>query len=153
MIKKSLKSKNTASNFLYTELHVHIIERKSEPFRKIDSCERVHITSNGLSLSTSRIGLRRIPALRTLSLTGQGSALKVDSGAHKKLKSVMDDVKGSRYVPGGVGPDEFDCSGLVYYVFNESGIYEFDSRLLPTRLILESAYPCRMISSSIIMLS
>lgn len=28
MIKKSLKSKNTASNFLYTELHVHIIERK-----------------------------------------------------------------------------------------------------------------------------
>lgn len=65
----------------------------------------------------------------------------------------MDDVKGSRYVPGGVGPDEFDCSGLVYYVFNESGIYEFDSRLLPTRLILESAYPCWMISSSIIMLS
>jgi peptidoglycan DL-endopeptidase CwlO len=32
------------------------------------------------------------------------------------------DLRGTPYVPGGAGPDAFDCSGFVQYVFAEFGI-------------------------------
>jgi cell wall-associated NlpC family hydrolase len=32
------------------------------------------------------------------------------------------DLRGTPYAPGGSGPDRFDCSGLVQYVFAEFGI-------------------------------
>lgn len=38
------------------------------------------------------------------------------------VESVARAQVGKRYVSGGTGPNAFDCSGLVYYVFNQAGI-------------------------------
>lgn len=49
-----------------------------------------------------------------------GSA--VSSGDIGKLSSVLNAQVGKPYVWGAEGPDSFDCSGLVCYAFNQSGV-------------------------------
>ena len=49
-----------------------------------------------------------------------GSA--VSSGDFGKLSSVLNAQVGKPYVWGAEGPDSFDCSGLVCYAFNQSGV-------------------------------
>jgi len=39
-----------------------------------------------------------------------------------KIISTTKDKVGSRYEPGSTGPNSFDCSGFVYYVFKKNGI-------------------------------
>jgi cell wall-associated NlpC family hydrolase len=39
-----------------------------------------------------------------------------------KIISIAKSKVGSKYKPGATGPDSFDCSGFVYYVFRKAGI-------------------------------
>ncbi len=55
-----------------------------------------------------------------VSSSGNGSA--VSSGGFGKLSSILNAQVGKPYVWGAEGPDSFDCSGLVCYAFNQSGV-------------------------------
>lgn len=44
------------------------------------------------------------------------------SGARARVVQIALAQVGDRYVSGGVGPDTFDCSGLVRYAYNQAGV-------------------------------
>lgn len=56
--------------------------------------------------------------------TGSGDA----SGAAAAALKLANELIGTEYKSGGVGPDEFDNSGFVYYIFNQSG-YKMPRRI------------------------
>lgn len=49
-------------------------------------------------------------------------ALPASTGGNQDVVSIAKAQVGKRYVSGAEGPNAFDCSGLVYYVFNHAGI-------------------------------
>lgn len=49
------------------------------------------------------------------------SAASSGSGSARVVDVALNQI-GKRYVAGGTGPSSFDCSGLVFYVFNQAGI-------------------------------
>lgn len=52
--------------------------------------------------------------------TASGAA--IGNSSFQKLNSVLNAQVGKPYVWGAAGPDSFDCSGLVCYAFNQSGV-------------------------------
>ena len=58
--------------------------------------------------------------------SGSGSADA--SGVAAAALKLANELIGTQYKSGGVGPDEFDNSGFVYYIFNKSG-YKMPRRI------------------------
>lgn len=65
---------------------------------------------------------------KDIPLDWSDSGLKISTSKQTSMKNVMDDLVGSGYMAGGVGPDNFDCSGLVQYVYEEADLYSFYDR-------------------------
>lgn len=53
-------------------------------------------------------------------VTADGTAMS--DGTFQSLLGVLNAQVGKPYVWGATGPNSFDCSGLVYYAFNKSGV-------------------------------
>jgi len=55
-------------------------------------------------------------------MNGTGFKQKISAGKVEKLLSLAKSKLGDSYQPAQAGPDHFDCSGFVYYVYKENGI-------------------------------
>lgn len=53
----------------------------------------------------------------SIDLSNDGNASSLGASAVAMAKSLL----GCRYRSGGAGPNSFDCSGLVYYIYNQLG--------------------------------
>ncbi len=78
----------------------------------------ISLTEDGSSIKFSPKTSKK--ALKTESKTQTLGSSK-DSLIDNIIKTAKNKV-GSRYNPGSAGPDKFDCSGFVYYVFKQNGI-------------------------------
>lgn len=62
------------------------------------------------------------------SSSDSGSGSADATGAAAAALKLANELIGTEYKSGGVGPDEFDNSGFVYYIFNKSG-YKMPRRI------------------------
>jgi cell wall-associated NlpC family hydrolase len=64
----------------------------------------------------------KAPSTRTSSSHVASSGSSRASGARARIVSIALAQRGDRYVSGGVGPNSFDCSGLVRYAYAQAGV-------------------------------
>lgn len=74
---------------------------------------------NKITTRLSAIILIIIVAFSVLSVTANAGS---DGVSGKDIASYARSLAGSSYVRGGKGPNSFDCSGFVYYVYKHFGI-------------------------------
>lgn len=79
-----------------------------------------NVNQSAKSKSTSRINSNKNRVIKKTVINKQVASVKVD----RRVKAVVDLAKsqvGKGYAWGGNGPDNFDCSGLVQYIYNKVG--------------------------------
>jgi len=84
------------------------------------SCKMsVSLTEDGSSIKFSpKISKKRASKI-------ESGTKNLDLSKESLIESIIKTAKskvGSKYNPGSSGPDRFDCSGFVYYVFKQNGI-------------------------------
>jgi len=129
MLKYLLITIFIGSKIVATECEVHIekVENNTTQFTLIlnhdENCEVI------MDEHTSKIVLVSKTIDENLS-----EVLPVDANnsAIHKLISLAKSKLGDSYVPAATGPDHFDCSGFVYYVFKENGM------MIPRTSLLQS---------------
>ena len=112
---------------------IYILFLFAVTLKALDNCNPVvsmHYTSSGVEVNISYDkscksyikdgGDSNISVLikRDLNYVDQG----VDNSSIEKIISTAKSKLGSPYHPAHAGPDSFDCSGFVYYVFTTNGI-------------------------------
>lgn len=60
-----------------------------------------------------------------IDLDWTDSTIEIDGNKLESFRKLMDDLEGSKYRQGVAGPYEFDSSGLIKYLYEESRVYEF----------------------------
>ena len=85
---------------------------------------------NGLSVD-GRVGRQTMTALKKSEAKGPGSGYVIGGGGSggnsdkSGIERLVDAAKsrlGCKYVLGKKGPNQFDCSGLVYWCLNKAGV-------------------------------
>ena len=99
------------------EMHIQKVENSESQFTLIlnhpKSCEVI------MDEQTSKIILITKVVDQNIS---DANILSVNSTPVDKLIGLAKSKLGDSYVYAATGPDHFDCSGFVYYVFRENGI-------------------------------
>ena len=72
-------------------------------------------------VATSRSAEARQPEEETTQTLASKPVAPTPSAGGNKIVSFAEKYKGHKYVYGGTTPSGFDCSGFVYYVFNNCG--------------------------------
>jgi cell wall-associated NlpC family hydrolase len=77
-----------------------------------------------------RTSARRVLLLLTVmmlaiaTLPAPAAAASAPATELQRLLAIANDEVGSRYAFSATGPNKFDCSGFVYYVFREAGLLD-----------------------------
>jgi cell wall-associated NlpC family hydrolase len=80
-----------------------------------------------ISLSNNKSEIRFTPDSKSAEFsrsikTKSFDEVSGDGDIVDKIISIAKSKVGSKYEPGATGPNSFDCSGFVYYVFKKAGI-------------------------------
>ena len=88
-----------------------------------------------------KVGAAALAVGTMLALTPSGASAYVEHSVRHKVIDIAAAQNGDRYVYGGDGPDEFDCSGLTQYAYGKVGKY------LPHKASLQVGYTTRVSKS------
>ena len=76
----------------------------------------------GKPVLTNDLLVRPTAAVRPVNAPSANAASASSAAFRTRLLSAMSERMGKRYVYGSTGPNTYDCSGLVWSVFNAAGI-------------------------------
>jgi len=111
------------------ELQIKNVQHTSEEF----TLTLVHNANCEVIMDESRYKIVLIPKVHESNSTVSKDTIVPAVGAIDKLISLAKSKMGDSYEPAKAGPDHFDCSGFVYYVFKTNGIQIPRSSLLQSQ--------------------
>lgn len=78
---------------------------------------------------------------KELTLDFSDLAIEVKDEDFDKILEILDSKVGCSYVWGATGPDTFDCSGLVMYVYEKAGVYDWGGARPTTETLYKECVP------------